>query len=99
MQYPCKSPGCPGFVEFDPDDDSDKVPGNFSVQYLENSEFKFKIKGPIMVGKTIGSMKLIQPDHAEVKEQVIIFEKDYEADLFKRQRFYLTCNAELRNKY
>ncbi len=86
----CKSPGCLGNVKVDVDD---KVTGNFRLSQLHNESILVKVDRVIPNDKTVGVLKIIQPEHAEVKEQVVMFQKNIQGKVYHADRFYLTCDA------
>lgn len=94
MEYQCKHAGCTGFVDFEPDDNRYKVPGSLMVEYLNDHTFHLTLKDAIPDHRSMGILKIIQPDHAELKEQTIYFQKDILNIKARTQRFYLTCNNQ-----
>lgn len=90
MRMKCKSPGCPGHVEVDVDD---KVVGNFRISRLHNDAILVTAEDAIPDDKTIGLLKIVQPEHAELKRQVVMFQKNKQGKVFHTDRFFLTCDA------
>lgn len=90
MEMPCKSPGCAGKVRVDV---NDKVKGNFRFSQLESHRIMVKVSDAIPEGATVGKLEIVQPEHAEVQKQVVMFQKNAQGKVSHTDRFYLTCDA------
>lgn len=87
---PCKSPGCPGKVKVDV---NDKVKGTFRFSLFESHRILIKASNAFPEGNTVGVLEIVQPEHAEVLRQVVMFQKNAQGKVSHTDRFYLTCNV------
>ena len=89
MKQKCKSLGCPGEVEVNIDD---KVIGNFRMVSRQDAPILVTVIAPLPENTTVESLPVVQPDHAEIKKQVVLFQRRSGEKLAHTDRFFLTCN-------